>query len=210
MGTKRRVPPEDKARFFAAVAAGSSITEAARIAGVHINTGSNWLAKSKEAKAKLDQAVLQATRTRGNQGGKQHKEYEQSLDEAVNLPPAIPLTRLCEEAQRGLQDFDFFRRHYLGRVPSPWQVEAALTLVKLLEEPEKEFVVLNVPPGAGKSTLFHDVAVWAIVRNRAIRVMIGSISQAMAKQYSRRIRETLERPAPIQPDPELVKERIGG
>jgi hypothetical protein len=60
-----------------------------------------------------------------------------------------------------------------------------------LEAEEKEFVVLNVPPGAGTSTLFHDVAVWAIVRNRAIRVMIGSISQAMAKQYSRRIRETL-------------------
>ena len=38
--------------------------------------------------------------------------------------------------------------------------------------------------------------------------MIGSISQAMAKQYSRRIRETLERPAPIHPDPELVRKGL--
>lgn len=45
---------------------------------------------------------------------------------------------------------------------------------------------------------------WCIVRNRAIRVMIGSISQTLAKMYSRRIRETLERAAPIQPDPEMV------
>jgi hypothetical protein len=208
MGTKRKVAPEDKARFFAAIAAGSTITEASRIAGVHINTGSNWLAKSKAAKAKLDQAVLEATRVRARGGGVQHKQYEQDLDEATNLPPAIPLGRLCPEAQRGLEDFDFFRRYYLGRVPSPWQVEAAVTLVELLEHPEKEFVVLNVPPGAGKSTLFHDVAVWAIVRNRAIRVMIGSISQAMAKQYSRRIRETLERPQPIKPDPEIVKKGL--
>lgn len=208
MGTKRRVPPEDKARFFAAIAAGSTITEASRIAGVHINTGSNWLAKSKAAKAKLDAAVLEASRTRARGGGVQYDKYEQDLDEAVNLPPAIPHSRLKPEAQRGLTDFDFFRRHYLGRVPSPWQVEAAIQLVELLENPEKEFVVLNVPPGAGKSTLFHDVAVWAIVRNRAIRVMIGSISQAMAKQYSRRIRETLERPAPIHPDPELVRKGL--
>ena len=59
--------------------------------------------------------------------------------------------------------------------------------------------------GAGKSTLFHDVAVWMICRNRAIRVMIGSISQTLAKMYSRRIRETLERAVPVRPDPEMVK-----
>ena len=94
MGTKRKVAPEDKARFFAAIAAGSTITEASRIAGVHINTGSNWLAKSKAAKAKLDQAVLEATRVRARGGGVQHKQYEQDLDEATNLPPAIPLGRL--------------------------------------------------------------------------------------------------------------------
>jgi hypothetical protein len=104
-----------------------------------------------------------------------------------------------------LEDFDYFRRVYLGRVPSNWQVDAAYKLVGYLESPEKEFLVLNCPPGAGKSTLFHDVAVWSIVRNRAIRVMIGSVSQTLAKMYSRRIRETLERTVPIQPDPEMVK-----
>jgi hypothetical protein len=65
-------------------------------------------------------------------------------------------------------------------------------------------MVLNCPPGVGKSTLFHDVAVWCIVRNRSIRIMIGSISQTLAKMYSRRIRETLERTSPLQPDPDMV------
>jgi hypothetical protein len=128
--------------------------------------------------------------------------------DTIDLPSAIPHDMLCEEALRGLEDFDYFRRRYLGRVPSPWQVEAALTLVKLLESEEKEFVVLNVPPGAGKSTLFHDVAVWAIVRNRRVRVMIGSVSQNMAKMYSRRIRETLERVSPILPDPMMVQKGL--
>jgi transposase-like protein len=207
MGTRRNVSPADKARFFQAIAAGSSILDACRIAGIHVNTGSRWLKKSKLAQAKRVEAEFDVRKHVRDQGGVQ-RDADNDLGAAAELPPAVPLDRLCAEAKRGLEDFDFFRKYYLGRVPSPWQVEAAVTLVQLLEAEDKEFVCLNVPPGAGKSTLFHDVAVWAIVRNRAIRVMIGSISQAMAKQYSRRIRETLERPAPIQPDPELVKKGL--
>ncbi len=203
MGTKRAVNPADKAKFFAAITAGQSITEASRMAGIHINTGSNWLKKAKAVEANRKAAEHGVQRQRANQGGIQKIAY-QDLMEAIDLPGALKEEDLCEEARRGLHDFDYFRRRYLGRVPSPWQVEAAVTLVELLESEEKEFVVLNVPPGAGKSTLFHDVAVWAICRNRRVRVMIGSVSFAMAKQYSRRIRETLERVMPLEPDPMQV------
>jgi hypothetical protein len=173
------------------------------MAGIHINTGSNWLKKAKAVEANRKAAEHGVQRQRANQGGIQKIAY-QDLMEAIDLPGALKEEDLCEEARRGLHDFDYFRRRYLGRVPSPWQVEAAVTLVELLESEEKEFVVLNVPPGAGKSTLFHDVAVWAICRNRRVRVMIGSVSFAMAKQYSRRIRETLERVMPLEPDPMQV------
>ena len=203
MGTKRAVNPADKAKFFAAITAGQSITEASRMAGIHINTGSNWLKKAKAVEANRKAAEHGVQRQRANQGGIQKIAY-QDLMEAIDLPGALKEEDMCEEARRGLHDFDYFRRRYLGRVPSPWQVEAAVTLVELLESEEKEFVVLNVPPGAGKSTLFHDVAVWAICRNRRVRVMIGSVSFAMAKQYSRRIRETLERVMPLEPDPMQV------
>lgn len=203
MGTKRAVNPADKAKFFAAITAGQSITEASRMAGIHINTGSNWLKKAKLSEANRKVAEHGVQRQRANQGGIQKIAY-QDLMEAIDLPGALKEEDMCEEARRGLHDFDYFRRRYLGRVPSPWQVEAAVTLVELLESEEKEFVVLNVPPGAGKSTLFHDVAVWAICRNRRVRVMIGSVSFAMAKQYSRRIRETLERLMPLEPDPMQV------
>jgi hypothetical protein len=208
MGTKRRVADADKARFFAAISSGMTITDASRIAGIHVNTGSNWVKKAKLAQAKREEAQVKVDKQRARSGGTQNDEYKEDLDDALGLPPAVPLDRLTDSARRGLEDFDFFRTYYLGRVPSPWQVEAAYELVKLLESEEKEFVVLNCPPGAGKSTLFHDVAVWMIVRNRAIRVLIGSVSQAMAKQYSRRIRETLERPQPIQFDPEILKKGL--
>jgi hypothetical protein len=199
MGTKRAVSPADKAKFFASIAAGKNITESCRIAGVHINTGSRWLKRAKELEAKTKEAQHKASHGYGA-GGVQGRAYQDFM-EAIDLPGAIAHDQLCDEAKRGLEDFDFFRSYYLGRVPSPWQVEAAVTLIELLESEEKEFVVLNVPPGAGKSTLFHDVAVWAICRNRRVRVMIGSVSAAMAKLYSRRIRETLERVMPLEPDP---------
>jgi hypothetical protein len=181
--------------------------DASRIAGIHFNTASNWEKKRSETKAALELAQVEGKQHRKNQGGNQNDSMK-LLADSLELPPAIPHDRLCPEAKRGLEDFDFFRTYYLGRVPSPWQVEAAYKIVQYLESPEKEFLVLNVAPGAGKSTLFHDVAVWCIVRNRAIRVLYGSISQNLAKMYSRRIRDTLERPTALEPDPELVKKGL--
>jgi len=184
-----------------------SITEAAKIAGVHYNTAQRWDAKKRQAKAELELAKLDGARVRKNEGGVQNDAWQKVMD-VSDLPPVIPYDRLKPEAQRALVDFDYFRRRYLGRVPSPWQVDAAYKIEQYLLSEEKEFLVLNCPPGAGKSTLFHDVAVWQIVKNRKIRVMIGSVSQALAKMYSRRIRETLERQFPLEPDPILVEKGL--
>jgi hypothetical protein len=185
-----------------------SLADAARVAGIHKNTASKWEAKQKAAIAANDLAKLEERVVSSAQSGGARKQLQQDLLEASNLPPVIPDDRLCEEAKRGLVDFDFFRKYYLGRVPSPWQVDAAYKIVQYLESEDKEHLVVNVAPGAGKSTLFHDVAVWCIIRNRGIRILYGSISLNLAKMYSRRIRETLERPVPIQPDPELVRKGL--
>ena len=207
---RRDVPNEDKIRFWEARAAGINIKEACRIAGIHYNTGQKWDAKRRRLQTELEVAKVEEKKAdyKANRGGKQLDELRADLDQIAELPPVIPYERLSERAKRGWDDFDYFRRVYLGRVPSPWQVEAAYRIVEYLESEEKEFLVLNCPPGAGKSTLFHDVAVWCIVRNRAIRVLYGSISGTLAKMYSRRIRETLERPTKMVADPELVKKGL--
>jgi len=196
---RRAISPEDRALFWQSLQSGVSTKEAARIAGISYNAAVKWRAKAKETEARIDLENLTLAKPGGGRG-----KVEKDRVEMVTMPPVIPAGRLCDRAQRGLEDFDYFRRVYLGRVPAPWQVDAAYKIVAMLEHPEKQFMVLNCPPGAGKSTLFHDVAVWCIVRNRSIRVMIGSISQTLAKMYSRRIRETLERTQPLQPDPEMV------
>ena len=200
---KRTVPVEDVARFWQARAAGLSIREASKVAGINYNTGQRWDAQKRKAVAEVKAAEYDETKLKAIDGHRAAAKIVQEVEDG--LPPVIPASRLSPRAKKALDDFDYFRRVYLGRVPSPWQVEAAYKIVQYLESPEKEHLVLNCPPGAGKSTLFHDVAVWMIVRNRGIRVLIGSNTEKLAKQYSRRIRETLERAYPLKPDPELVK-----
>jgi transposase-like protein len=196
---RRSISAEDRAIFWQALQSGVTIKEAARMAGISYETALKWKAKSDRTAGEIEIAKLE--------GINPHSGHmlKKDLVEMKSLPPVLPAARLSPRAQRGLEDFDYFRKIYLGRVPSPWQVDAAYKIVAMLESPDKHFLVLNCPPGAGKSTLFHDVAVWCIVLNRAIRVMIGSISQTLAKMYSRRIRETLERTVPMKADPEMVR-----
>jgi hypothetical protein len=200
---KRQVPVEDVARFWQARASGLTIKESSKVAGINYNTGQRWDAQKRKAVAEAKIAEFDEVQAKAKDYNRTALKIVQEVEDG--LPPVIPAARLSPRAKKGLEDFDYFRRVYLGRVPSPWQVEAAYKIVQYLESQEKEHLVLNCPPGAGKSTLFHDVAVWAIVRNRGIRVLIGSNTEKLAKQYSRRIRETLERSYPLKPDPELVK-----
>lgn len=204
--TRRYINPEEKARYWLLRQHGHPIRDAAKTAGIHYNTALNWEKKARDAtyEHKMEKIGLaKAQKSVGSHGTKDHTATALAMAEEVNGP--IPYNQLNERAKQGLEDFDFFRRVYLGRAPSPWQVEAAYKIVELLDSPEREFLVLNCPPGAGKSTLFHDVAVWMIAKRREIRTLIGSISGRLASQYSRRVRDTLERTTLVEPSEHDIK-----
>jgi hypothetical protein len=115
--------------------------------------------------------------------------------------PEVPVEveELCPEAARSLEDFGLFRRRYFGRIASPWQEEAANRVIELLASPNKEFVVVNCPPGSGKSTLFtHDIPAWQTARDRSLRGLIGSRTQRQASAYTARLRQTFVRRSPVQ------------
>lgn len=128
----------------------------------------------------------------------------------AGLPPPLLYEDLCPDARDALDDFGFFRRRYLGRGPSPWQEHAAAELVTLLdrarEARDREYAVVNAPPGSGKSTLFtHDLSVWLICRDRRIRILIGSRTTGQATKYTRRIRRTLQQLGLLAPREEDVR-----
>ena len=108
---------------------------------------------------------------------------------------------LSADAARALEDFAYFRRRYFGRNSTPWQERAAYELIRILEDGtnERKYAVMNEPPGSGKSTLFsHDIPCWLIVRNRSIRIQIGSRTERQARMYVGRIKRSLERDVPLR------------
>lgn len=128
-----------------------------------------------------------------------------------DLPPertprgAIPLSELGPEAKRAFNDFLYFQERYFGRLATPWQARAAEQVQEWLETPEKEYAVINVGPGLGKTTTFaHDIPCWLTVRNRAIRGQIGSKIESSARKYVLRIRRSLERTVPVKAESEEI------
>lgn len=159
---------------------GASRRKAAAVVGV-----------SYDSATKFDQGL---TSTRGATVARSVRAEKEKVD---NQPVAYE--DLSMPAQLALEDFGFFRKRYFGRDNKPWQNEAAEQVVRMLEEPGRSWLVVNVPPGSGKSTTFtHDIPAWLICRDRTVRMMIGSRTQRQARNYVMRLKRSLERVRPIE------------
>jgi hypothetical protein len=109
------------------------------------------------------------------------------------------------DAAAALEDFALFRLRYMGRRSTPWQERAAYDVLRLLQTDSKEYAVINMPPGSGKSTLFtHDIPAWLIAKDRTVRILVGSRTGRQASMYVRRLRRTLERTTPLRQDSDLI------
>jgi hypothetical protein len=173
MGDGKRITASDKDRYWAA-----------RMEGHSVQTSANKARISKASGDRLE-------RERRDRAPSTEKERM-----AVQRDP-LTMPELGEEAKRALNDFGYFQRRYFGRVPYYWQIEAAEKAVELMASPDKEYLVVNCPPGVGKTTLFtHDLAAWATVRNRQIRGMMGHAVSAKAREYTNRLRRSLSRTLP--------------
>lgn len=170
------IAPRTKDRYIELRQRGNTITQAAREAGV-----SRQWAHTYETEVLSPEIRASIPRRLAN-----HRE-------GVVRERPVPRDELVPEALASLSDFELFRARYFGRRSTPWQVEAGHRAVELLGTDDKEFVVINCPPGAGKSTLIHDLWVWLVVRDRSVRTLLGSRTERQAIGYSGRVKRTLER-----------------
>jgi len=122
------------------------------------------------------------------------------LDEA-ELPGPIPYEKLKPEAKSALEDFDYFRRRYFGRISAPWQLEFIDDLTRLLQTDDREFLDVNVAPGAGKTAMLSDFKSWLICKDRTVRILTGSATQNLARRSLKRTMRSLERTIPLRGDP---------
>ena len=220
-GCGRVISAETRKRYLRLRTQGSTQKDAAREVGVSAKWASNfergiagprrgWTPTESEIAAlrhvqmlsEEDVAGLRAVRDI-SPVVKDGKDYAREKERA-GLPTPLAFDELCVEAKRGWEDFEFFRRFYLGHVSTPWQVETAYTLIELLATGQKEYVVENCPPGVGKTTLIHDIACWATVRDRRLRGLIGSRVETNARRMLSRIKRSLERPTPAKAPTEAI------
>lgn len=170
------VPDEQKKLYWEKREQGFSIAASARLAGF-----STTSAKRFEEKDRV---------------------YHEDAIEAGSAPDAPPpkkLGRCSESSKKAATTFGYFQQRYFGRASLGWQIEAAQKAVELLKTPTESYLVVNAPPGSGKSTLFtHDLAAWVTVRNRGIRGQIGSLTMTWAIGYVSRLRRTFERTTPAR------------
>jgi hypothetical protein len=175
------------ARYFEARDAGLSITASAR-------------------RARISESAAYSFERGDQTSGGLTAASELGISMVAGNLVAQPIT---PEATRALEDFAYFRLRYFGRKSTPWQERAAYEVLRALESDDKEYIVMNEPPGGGKSTLFTcDIPTWLIARNRRIRIMIGSRTERQARAYVTRIKRALERDAPVRADSDSLQRGI--
>lgn len=170
--------------YLLAIKDGNSRRAAAKISGISLSTVNRML--------------------QGNLDTPEYRNAKAIFDE-LHPKDVVLHDGLSKEARRALNDFAYFRLRYFGRYSTKWQVDAAEQIVLLLESEDKEYLVQNVAPGTGKSTLWHDIICWLICRNRAIRIMVGSASERVARAYGARVLRSLERTEPLKNDSKMVE-----
>jgi hypothetical protein len=185
--------PEQKRALYRAVNEGCSIAEAARRAHMGYSTARALIGGHKGPGESL-------TREAANRA---------EAERASILGKPIPYNALGPRARQGWDDFEFFRRVYLGHLSLPWHVEAAQTVVAAMASGQKEFIVINAVPGSGKTTLLHDIGAWVTVRERSVRGVFGSRVHNNAKRMMNRLRRTLERTTPPKARQEDIDHGLG-
>lgn len=103
-----------------------------------------------------------------------------------------------------LEDFALWRACYLGHTTKPWMVEAALVVKRLLATDSPEMLVMNMPPGAGKSTFVQDLIVWLLVQDRGLRAIFGADTKTNAEKATGLMQDYFEAQVPVLQPQRLI------
>lgn len=182
---RKRIPATTRAQFQRLVTPppqgdGVSIAEACRRLGIDKSTGYRW------------SKGLESSETRTLKASRMQAE----------LPPPLGYDSLSDVAKEMLADFNVFSEKALCRHPAAWRLDAAKKSVDFLRnKDERDYIVANVFPGSGKSTLWTlDIILWLLcgggtmdpAYGRALRFMLGHESKIVSTHYVTRVRRLLD------------------
>ncbi len=120
---------------------------------------------------------------------------------ATEMPAPRRYDQLSTDAAAALADFNLFGEMFFKLRPAHWRRDAAMTIVDaVLDHEQRDFIDMNVFPGAGKTTLAKVVICWMLAGGgsedpavgRGLRGMLGSETEKVAKHMLRNVRLPLE------------------
>lgn len=154
-------------------------------------------------------SVGRAAKAIGRSEGWGYRQEQKERDYKAAQEERLPAPKRFDELDGGvkdcLSDFSLFEESFFAYRPVPWRRDAAMRVAEMLLDPtpDKHYVVINTPPGAGKTSLFtFIIPVWLIVGGgsqnpelgRAIRILLGHAAKTTAEHYVQRIKRVLESP----------------
>lgn len=136
-------------------------------------------------------------------------DTQNRMNQDFGIHRAIPFNKLNPQAKRALNDISYFAERYFGFVLLPWHIEAVNTIIELYEHTDRKYVVINCPPGVGKTTFFCKVVpLWLTVKDRSLRGLMGSSTQNKGTKLTDALRRELVRKLPVRPETTLVKNGV--
>jgi transposase-like protein len=178
-------PRRDHERLHQLVRDGLSVEEAGKKVGISKQAAYRWI---KGLPSNMYEEPGQERKTRAHR--------------AFQIPNPKAWEDLDPLGQEMLKSFSLFSEKALCRRVPPWRIRAAeLSVEMILDKSERHYVIANMPPGVGKSTLWElDIPVWLLCGGgflnpevgRALRMMFGHAVAKKATHYVQRLARMLE------------------
>jgi Terminase RNaseH-like domain len=176
MANKTLTSAEAKAEIIRLVGAGRSVAEASKIVGKSRATYDYYRRTDAEFVESIDRQKILVSRGKG------------------------------ETPQVEVPDFPEFCEKYLGQKLWPHQLQwfdllegrepRNLHPSMVYEPGESDLLIVNTPPGHAKSTtLTSNYAVWRIIKDPDVKILIASKTQKLATQFLLQIKNRLTHPA---------------
>lgn len=175
-GTHARYPQATVDRFVSLRVLGKTNEVACKEVGINKKTGEDWWQKHKRNSARM-------------RGG-----------DAMPDPKSRTQINKSAASRKAFVDFAYFRLKVFGFYTPPWQRVLAEEMREAVESSRREYLCVNVFPGAGKTTFYQHFIAWMIVRNRTKRFMWVSANEAQAVRRVNHIREALAATEPLEPN----------
>lgn len=110
----------------------------------------------------------------------------------MQVPEYVQSEARKELARRYFHDYCVLRYPQFYTTDRDYLVEMCSRLQAFMEQNEKRFLVVNVPPRHGKSFTAKNFTEWLFGKNPSLKVMTGSYNEGLSTTFAKQVRSTIE------------------